>query len=151
MSTIKEVLAKFKKELGNTLQAQKNIVDVTQKYIGMLENATSGGDSETYSNTEQIIGTWFGDNLYQKSYIFEPPFTAGNNNLTLNLDSNAMVISYEVFVIDNLTTPTCIGIGDEIKTINANESRIVVSIASGTVPYLSNGQIMVTVRYTKTT
>lgn len=78
MSTIKEVLANFKKELGNTLQAQKNIVDVTQKYIGLLENAeTEGGSGDvTYSTTtEQKVGKWIdGKDLFVK--VIQPTITS---------------------------------------------------------------------------
>lgn len=45
MATISEILSRFKKDIKNSFQAQKNIVDVTEKYIGLLENAEGGGSS----------------------------------------------------------------------------------------------------------
>ena len=64
--TYKEILARFKKDLGNTYQAQKNIVDVSQKYIGLLENAEGGSGSGgiDYSTTEHEVGTWNNKKLY---------------------------------------------------------------------------------------
>ena len=56
---------------------------------------------------------------------------------------------------DNVSSPITIGQGDELKMINigynSGVNRAVVWIASGTLPYLNNGQIWITVQYTKTT
>lgn len=41
--TMSEILSRFKKDIKNSFQAQKNIIDVTEKYIGLLENAEGGG------------------------------------------------------------------------------------------------------------
>lgn len=134
-------------ETGGTKIAEITINgDMTEVY------APSGGSSGiTYSADEQVIGTWTdGKPLYQKSFAFSPPFSSGNNNLTLNI-SNAIIRYWEVYVLDNVSDPVTIGEGNEIRVVNANSSRIVVWIASGTLPYLSNGEIDVTVRYTKTT
>lgn len=85
--TYKEILARFKKDLGNTYQAQKNIVDVSQKYIGLLENAEgggSGGGGIDYSTDEQDTGLkWIdGKKIYQKTYSFTTP--ASGQSLTLD-------------------------------------------------------------------
>jgi len=111
----------------------------------------SGALAVHYSTNEQVIGTWTnGKPLYQKSFAFSPPFSSGNNNLTLNI-SNAIIRNWEVYVLDNVSDPVTIGEGNEIRVVNANSSRIVVWINNSTLPYLSNGEIDVTVRYTKTT
>lgn len=67
----KDILARFKKDLGNTFQAQKNIVDVSQKYIGLLEGA-EGGSGINYSTNEQDTGLkWIdGKSIYQITYDF---------------------------------------------------------------------------------
>ena len=69
--TYKEILSRFKKDLGNTYQAQKNIVDVSQKYIGLLENAEggSGAGGIDYSTEEQDTGLkWTdGKKIYQRT------------------------------------------------------------------------------------
>ena len=84
--TYKEILARFKKDLGNTYQAQKNIVDVSQKYIGLLENAEggSGAGGIDYSETEQDTGLkWIdGKKIYQKTYSFTTP--SSGQSLTLD-------------------------------------------------------------------
>lgn len=132
-----------------------NIITVqytkTTDVAGSGDWTPSGAVAVHYSTEEQVIGTWTnGKTLYQKSFVFSPPFSSGNNNLTLNI-SNAIIRYWEVYVLDNVSDPVTIGEGSEIRVVNANSSRIVVWIASGTLPYLSNGEIDVTVRYTKTT
>ena len=70
MSTMKSVIAKFRKELRTTYQAQKNIMDVTDKYLNQLENAEAGGAGGIdYSTTEQDTGLkWIdGKTVYQKT------------------------------------------------------------------------------------
>lgn len=57
MSTMKSVIAKFRKELRTTYQAQKNIMDVTDKYLTQLENAEAGGGSEVSVTQIQTTGT----------------------------------------------------------------------------------------------
>lgn len=57
MSTMKSVIAKFRKELRTTYQAQKNIMDVTDKYLTQLENAEAGGGSEVSVTQIQSTGT----------------------------------------------------------------------------------------------
>lgn len=73
MSTYKDILSKFKKEIKNAFQAPKNIVDVSEKYIAMLENAEggSGAGGIDYSTDEQDTGLkWIdGKNIYQKTII----------------------------------------------------------------------------------
>ena len=150
MRTIKQILEAFKKDLRIGYQAQKNVVDISEHYIHELSEADLKGGGVDYSLEEQDTGLkWIdGKDIYQKSYKFLAPFVSGNNTLTLNIP-NAVIRSWEVYVLDNVSDPTTIGQGDEIKVINANGSRIIVWIASGTFPYLSNGEIDVTVRYTK--
>ena len=57
MPTISEILSRFKRDIKNSFQAQKNIVDVTEKYIGLLENAEgeSGGGGIDYSETDNSL------------------------------------------------------------------------------------------------
>lgn len=57
MSTMKEILKSFKKELKTTYQAQKNIMDVTDKYLTQLENAEAGGGSTVSVTQIQSTGT----------------------------------------------------------------------------------------------
>ena len=128
---------------------------VTLRYTKTTDTAGSGSYAPTgvpthhYDTDEQVIGTWAdGSTLYEKTFEFNPPFST-RNDLTLNLPGNAWIKEWKVFLSDNVSSPVTIGQGDELKVINANFSRIVVDIASGTLPYVTNGQISVTVRYTK--
>ena len=126
-------------------------VTINGDMIEVYAPSSGGSSGINYSTQEQVVGTWIdGKSIYQKSFAFSPPFSSGNNNLTLNIP-NAIIRYWEVYVLDNVSDPVTIGEGSEIRVVNANSSRIVVWIASGTLPYLSNGEIEVTVRYTKTT
>ncbi len=111
MSTLKEVLANFKKELGNTLQAQKNIIDVTQKYIGLLEDAEGGGSGGgiDYSTEEQDTGIkWIdGKTVYQKSYDFGAlPNNAEKTKATgISFDKILKIEAIAIRTTDNNTIP----------------------------------------------
>lgn len=109
-----------------------------------------------YSDNERVIGVWRDNKpLYQKTCIFNPPFSAGNNTFNLDLSSECVIKTYSLFMHDKASSPITIGQGDELKMINigynSGVNRAVVWIASGTLPYLNNGQIWITVQYTKTT
>lgn len=55
MATLKSVISKFRKELKTTYQAQKNIMDVTDRYLTELENAETGGGSDV--TVTQVVST----------------------------------------------------------------------------------------------
>lgn len=150
MRTIKQILEAFKKDLRIGYQAQKNIVDISEHYIHELSEADLKGGGVDYSFEEQNTGLKWTDgrDIYQKSYKFLPPFTANNNTFTLDVPG-AVIRSWEVYILDNGQENTTIGEGNEMRVVNANGSRIIVWIANGTIPYLSNGEVDVTVRYTK--
>ena len=96
--TYKEILARFKKDLGNAYQAQKNIVDVSQKYIGLLENAEggSGAGGIDYSETEQDTGLkWIdGKTIYQKT------ISLGNlpNSTVASIDHNISNLDHVIYI-----------------------------------------------------
>jgi len=119
-------------------------------------NGADGFPPLIYSLEERQVGVWTdGKPLYQKTCIFDPPFSSGNNTFNLNLSSDCVIKNYVFFVHDNVSSPITIGQGDELKMINVGYAsginRAVVWIANGTLPYLSNGQLWITVQYTKTT
>ena len=104
MATISEVLASFKKDIKNSFQAQKNIVDVTEKYIGLLENAEGGGSGSggiNYSETEQDTGLkWIdGKSIFQISiHLGTSPNSTGRIfEKTHNITGIDNIISYECF------------------------------------------------------
>ena len=71
MRTLKEILAAFKKDLKISYQAQKNIVDISEKYIHELAEADLGGKGGVdYTLTEQLTGLkWIdGKDIYQITY-----------------------------------------------------------------------------------
>lgn len=72
--SFKEVLASFKKDIACGFQAQKNLVDISAKYLGELEAAYDGGGvgGINYSTDEQDTGLkWIdGSAIYQKTINF---------------------------------------------------------------------------------
>ena len=52
---IKQILEKFKKELAITIKVPKNVVDVSEKYIGLLSNAEMGSDVSVTAEYESGI------------------------------------------------------------------------------------------------
>lgn len=61
MATFSTILSRFKRDIKNSFQAQKNIVDVTEKYIGLLENAEGGsGGGITITNLASYDGSGAG-------------------------------------------------------------------------------------------
>lgn len=95
MATLKDVIAKFRKELKTTYQAQKNIMDVTDRYLVELENAETGGGSGgiDYSTDEQDTGLkWIdGKKIYQKTIQKDSTNVSGTDVsidvTSLNIDS----------------------------------------------------------------
>lgn len=70
MSSMKDILINFKKELACTYRAQKNIIDVTEKYLAQLEDAETGGSGGIdYSTDELDTGIkWIdGKTIYRKT------------------------------------------------------------------------------------
>lgn len=123
-----------------------------RNYSGLIQAI----DPDCYSTEEREVGCWTdGKPLYQKTCIFNPPFSSGNNTFNLNLSNECVIKNYAFFIHDNVSSPITIGQGDELKMINIGYAnginRAVVWIANGTLPYLSNGQLWITVQYTKTT
>lgn len=99
MSNYSDILKNFKKDLKNTFQAQKNIVDVSQKYIGMLENAEggSGGSGLNYSETESVIGKWIdGETDVYMKVIKINDLTSGVNSIPYNIATLKVLISATV-------------------------------------------------------
>lgn len=152
MSTLKEVLSNFKKELGNTLQAQKNIIDVTQKYIGLLEDAEGGGSGGgiDYSTEEQDTGIkWIdGKTVYQKTINVGTGANIPIDYSVSSLNIDNCIECYGIcargtipaFVVDTAYSLSCI----------YSKSSSQIQIRKGNSVSLT-GDIYVTIKYTKAT
>lgn len=145
----KDIVKDFQHALNISYQNTRNIVKVSERYLAELAEAEQSGGVD-YSTDEQVIGTWInGKPLYQKTFTFDPPFST-TNEFALNLPSDAWIKDWEVYATDNVNDPVTISTGAELGVTNANYARIIVTIASGTLPYLTSGLVTVTVKYTKT-
>lgn len=71
-------------EITPTLQSGTKIADFEIDGVSGALYAPSGGgggSSEIYDNTEKVVGTWFGETLYEKTVTFTAP--SGNGNHTI--------------------------------------------------------------------
>lgn len=96
MSTYSEILARFKKDIKNTFQAQKNIVDITQKYLAELEDAEGGSSAGgvNYSTNEQNTGIkWTdGKDIYCKTFTnVSCPMNSYTTSLDLGVEADTVV------------------------------------------------------------
>ena len=102
--TFKEVLTSFRKDLKNSFQAQKNIVDVTERYLNKLEDAYEGGSGAggiNYSETEQDTGIkWIdGKAIYQRTFEFTTP--SGSSYVAISNDTiSGSYIALKSFMLE---------------------------------------------------
>lgn len=109
MSSMKDILINFKKELACTYRAQKNIIDVTEKYLAQLEDAETGGSGGIdYSTEEQDTGIkWYdGRTIYQRTYEFTDAISVASGTPT-NTTVSANGIDLVVNVVCYTATGTC--------------------------------------------
>jgi len=118
-----------------------------------------GGGSDVYTDTEQKVGTWFGLDLYRKSYYFAS-VTKGAHSLDItNLDK---IIKVEGGYIERFVSPSLdygfvpFPYSNGAFTYD-NAIRIEFSITNGTVTFDWGGNhdplqkdVVMTVYYTKT-
>lgn len=149
MATYSEILTKFKKELKNTFQAQKNIVDVSQKYIGLLENAEGEAGGINYSTDEQDTGLkWVdGKTIYQKTVNFG---TLTNNKTVAHGISNLDNVINFFGIAKNPDT------GDVIQLVYNESTDKVETVVGSTniITYVAGNfsaftYCYVTIQYTK--
>lgn len=125
--TFKEVLASFKKDIACGFQAQKNLADISAKYLGELEAAYDGGGvgGINYSAEEQDTGLkWIdGSAIYQKTALVE------NISITSNSDTNVNISDYFTGVSKLLSAEIISSDGNMIlPAINVSSSLSAYSI-----------------------
>lgn len=119
-------------------------------------NRAMSDDFHIYSTAEQIVGKWFGDDLYEKSYHYEQascpaqgvPVTIDNDTSGLNIESIAMFFctykihqisgNYDQWITDSTTT----------TQINNNQLLFYQKATSQQQNY-NNLEVNITIRYTK--
>lgn len=153
--TMSEILSRFKKDIKNSFQAQKNIVDVTEKYIGLLENAEggSGGGGIDYSETEQDTGLkWInGSSVYQKTIdLGTLPNSVGmvvnkaHNITNLGLVVSVMCVAYKSG--NRICIPTT-NANSYLSLMNLNimDDNVVIMTGSAMKDY----HVYITIQYIK--
>lgn len=144
----KDVLSNFKKEIANCYQSQKNIVDVSQRYIGLLEEAYqeggSGGSGDIYSTEEREVGTWTdGSKIYEKTFTGLSVATNGTSWVNLvEISGIAQVIDVEMFRTASGNKITKMPIAES----QVSSGTVVVSVVNATF----NGTVNIArIRYIK--
>lgn len=122
-------------------------------------SARAGGGSDDYTNTEQKVGTWFGANLYRKSYYFDNVVKGTHSLEITNLDK---IIKIEGGYIERFVSPSVSYGFVPFPYSNGaftpdNAVRVEFSITNGTITFDWGGNhdplekdALLTVYYTKT-
>lgn len=131
MAILKDILKNFRKELKNTYQAQKNIVDVTEKYIGLLENAESGaGGGITITNLA--------------SYSGANPGYSPNTEITLSDDiTNYDYLMFTIKYTAHEGFPNCIISVNDLKNVYTTRAYVFYdnTVGYSDVKYVSDTKI----------
>lgn len=125
-----------------------------------IEALESGGGSDDYTNTEQVVGTWMGEPLYRKSY-YNASYSSGD--VDFNISNIKAVIKIEgmaqIRFVENdydsfIPIPYINGnvnADNKFQQAPATQTgKIVMSIGSNYVPLLPV-KLYMTMYYTKTT
>ena len=122
------------------------------KFIPWKHSGGGGSSSEIYDNTERVVGTWFGDTLYQKSFnVSSLSCTTSDyfGSYSGSLDLSGYIGSYdEVFVdLDMSYLTTSGGVKERFVLVQAPSNS--TSINLFTCASRSNVSAVLTVKYTK--
>lgn len=119
---------------------------------GISYSGGGSGSSEIYDDTERVVGTWFGDTLYQKSFnVTGVSCTTSDyfGSYSGSLDLSGYIGSYdEVFVDLDMSYLTTEG-GVKERFVLAQAPPNSTNINLFTCARRSNVSAVLTVRYTK--
>ena len=155
MSSMKDILINFRKDLTTTFRAQKNILDVTERYLLQLEDAESGGGAGgiNYSTTEQDTGLkWVdGKEIYQITLDIDSA-SSGDNSINHGISNVAHIVNAYGIMFTKSGVSIPVPNGDPqsqwiLKIYNCGATSFGLTVGSGLVSDLSH--IYVTLQYTK--
>lgn len=153
MRTIKQILEAFKKDLRIGYQAQKNVVDISERYIHELSEADLGSKGGVdYTTEEQDTGLkWFGKPKYQKSIILRQngvdQFSKSVNTFVDSLPANIGYINIiQMYSLRSGNWVDCMNLKDQLSLCFDMTSRGVYFETN-----LSVSDLIITIEYTKIT
>ena len=121
-------------------------------------NQSGGGSDIIYSTDERLIGSYFGENLYEKSFIVSSTVTMGDNYLithdltnikkVIDIDGNYFDIAdSRSYPLPNLRQTWKESV--YITCFIPSNNTPIIALQSGGYNYGSVKDIVITVRYTK--
>ena len=133
-----------------------NKIRVTLQYTKTTDTAGSGTwtpegvPAHQYDGNEKVVGTWFGETLYEKSYHLTAPSTANvSTNIIDTTDLNINYLAELIGSIKVLANTTHTGGNSFVlwaRHNNADGNKIACNVSNAS--YLG-GDMYVTLRYTK--
>ena len=148
--------------LFNPRNAAFTIRYITLQYTKTTDTAGSGiwtpngSYAHHYTASEQIIGTYLGQTLYEKTFTTNPVSVPSNGNSTVNLSDYGISNVDKIIAIegrnDTLGTPLpyiamSSGTRYEITVASSNATSLIISRTGGAI---SNQVFTLTLQYTKT-
>lgn len=83
-------------------------IDINGVTTDVYAPSGGGGGGHTYSTTEQVVGTWFGETLYEKSFYYSGTINDGAwvtiDNSYSPSNTKVMFIEHICFTVSGLTT-----------------------------------------------
>jgi len=134
------------KKLFITIQYTK-----TTDIAGSGEYNTLGIPNVHYDGNEKIIGTWFGETLYQKTLVIHNESTVSSDTTITTIDSTFRVKNWKAFAIENgvnYKVPYVAGNGNASFFFRENGN---VEFTIRNTTFAAGSDFYITIEYTKTT
>ena len=100
-------------------------------------------------NNEKVIGTWFGENLYEKTLVIHNESTVNSRMTIATIDSTFRVKNWEAFVIESGVTykiPYVAGSGNASFIFRENGN---VELIINNTSFSAGSDFYITIEYTK--
>lgn len=139
---------------GNANSAEADVTILytkTTDVAGSGEYNTLGIPNVHYDGNEKIIGTWFGETLYQKTLVIHNESTVSSNTTITTIDSTFRVKNWKAFAIEygvNYQIPYVAGNGNASFYFRENGN---VDFTITNTSFAAGSDFYITIEYTKTT
>ena len=116
--------------------------------------ARAGENDISFSTDEKIVGQWFGQTLYQKSFNLTTPSSSGSNTIIYTLPSGTLVHSFEGFFAYDNENPSYQGRSANYYCDSSDYSGLYIggsgtSVVMNVCGFNTNKPLVLTIWYTK--